>query len=76
MLAVSSSIKGNRERALISTYSPNSSSPKPRMCPTSVEPQEPAEPRHRDFSCHCSPLVEVESVDFWRVRKFLVQTRG
>lgn len=56
-------------------YSPNSSSPKPKMCPTSTEPQEPAEPRHRDFSCHCSPLADVDSVDFWRVRRLLRPTK-
>lgn len=76
VLAFSSNMKGTqREGGLIFTYSPNSSSPKPKMCPTSVEPQEPAEPRHRDFSCHCSSLADVERVDFWRVRRLLAQTR-
>lgn len=40
-----------------------------------MEPQEPAEPRHSDFSCHCSPLADVDKVDFWRVLRLLARTR-
>lgn len=57
-------------------YWPSSSSPKPKMCPTSMEPQEPAEPRHRAFSCHSSPLSDVDNVDFWRMRRLLRQIKN
>lgn len=67
--------ENRRMRFIIVIYSPNSSSPKPKMCPTSMEPQEPAEPRQRDFSCHCSPLADVDRVDFWRARRLLVRMR-
>lgn len=55
---------------------PCSSSPKPNICPTRVEPQEPAEPRHIAFSCHSSPLAEVENEDFWRICKLLQRNKG
>lgn len=59
-------------------YSPSSSSPNPRMCPINMEPQEPKEPRHRAFSCHCSSGSDVDVDVFWRIRRFLRQhsTKG